>query len=102
DSSMSDVFSQPTTDFRPSNKVFTTYYFEVSPGYFAAAQTPLLEGRDISFADTAKTPAIAVVNQAFARRLFHTEHAVGRYYKNSNGQPIQIVGVVADGKYLSL
>ncbi len=102
DSSMSDIFSQPTTDFRPSNKAFTTYYFEVSPGYFTAAQTPLLEGRDISFTDTAKTPAVAVVNQEFARRLFHSEHAVGRYYKNSTGQPIQIVGIVSDGKYLSL
>jgi predicted permease len=100
--SASDIFSQSTTDFRPSNKAFTTYYFSVSPGYFTAAQTPLLEGRDVSFTDTAKTPAVAVVNQEFARRLFHTEHAVGRYYKNSLGKPIQIVGIVADGKYLEL
>jgi ABC-type antimicrobial peptide transport system permease subunit len=82
--------------------VFTTYYFQVSPGYFRAAQTPLLEGRDVSFTDTAKTPAVAVVNQEFARRLFHTDHAVGRYYKNSLGKPVQIVGIVADGKYLNL
>jgi predicted permease len=102
DSSMSDIFSQPTADFRPSNKAFTTYYFQISPGYFTAAQTPLLEGRDLSFTDTKKAPAVAVVNQEFARRLFHTGHAVGRYYKNSTGQPIQIVGIVADGKYLSL
>jgi ABC-type antimicrobial peptide transport system permease subunit len=99
---MSDIFSQPTTDFRPSNKAFTNYYFEISPGYFSAAQTPLLEGRDVSFTDTKKTPAVAVVNQEFARRLFHTDHAVGRFYKNSTGQPIQIVGIVGDGKYLSL
>ena len=102
DSSMSDIFSQSANDFRPSNKVFTTYYFQVSPGYFRAAQTPLLEGRDVSFTDTAKTPAVAVVNQEFARRLFHTDHAVGRYYKNSLGKPVQIVGIVADGKYLNL
>jgi predicted permease len=101
-SSMSDIFSQRATDFRPSNKAFTTYYFQISPGYFSAAQTPLLEGRDLSFTDTAKTTPVAVVNQEFARRLFHTEHAVGRYYRNSTGQPIQIVGVVADGKYLTL
>ncbi len=102
DSSMSDVFSQATTDYRPSNKVFTTYYFQVSPGYFTAAQTPLLEGRDLSLTDTKKAPAVALVNQEFARRVFHTEHAVGRYYKDSTGKPIQIVGIVADGKYLSL
>jgi ABC-type antimicrobial peptide transport system permease subunit len=42
------------------------------------------------------------VNQQFARHLFHSEDAVGRYFKSSSGHSIQIVGVVADGKYLSL
>jgi ABC-type antimicrobial peptide transport system permease subunit len=42
------------------------------------------------------------VNQEFARRLFHSDDAVGRYFKNSSGQPVQIVGIVADGKYLTL
>jgi len=102
DISMSDIFSQATTDFRPSNKAFSTYFFQVSPGYFTAAQTPLLEGRDVSLTDTNKAPAVAVVNQEFVRRMFHTRRALGRYYKNGKGQPIQIVGVVSDGKYLSL
>jgi ABC-type antimicrobial peptide transport system permease subunit len=93
------VYSQQTTDFRPSNKVFESYYFDVSPGYFAAAQTPLIEGRDIRETDTATTPRVAVVNQEFARQLFHTEHAVGRYFKNSSGQSIQVVGIAAEGKY---
>ncbi|MGZ4732839.1 MAG: ABC transporter permease [Terriglobales bacterium] len=102
DTSDSNVFSQQTTDFRPSNRAFDAYDYTVSPGYFAAAETPLLAGRDVSFADTAKTPAIAVVNREFARRLFHSDDAVGHYFKNSSGQPIQIVGMVADGKYFSL
>jgi predicted permease len=100
--SSSSVFSQQTTDFRASNRAFYTYVYDVSPGYFAAAQTSLLEGRDVSFTDTAKTPAVAVVNQQFARELFHSEHAVGRYFKNEAGVSVQIVGVAADGKYLSL
>jgi predicted permease len=93
------VYSQQTTDFRPSNKVFESYYFDVSPGYFAAAQTPLIEGRDIRETDTATTPRVAIVNQEFARQLFHTEHAVGRYFKNSSGQSIQIIGIAEEGKY---
>jgi predicted permease len=96
------VFAQQTTDLRPSNRAFYTYKYNVSPGYFAAAQTPLIEGRDVSFADTAKTPAVAVVNREFARELFHSEHVVGRYFKNEAGVPVQIVGIVADGKYLTL
>lgn len=102
DLSSTDVFSQQTTDFRPSNKAFSTYVFQVSPGYFNAAGTELLEGRDVSFAETLKTPAVAVVNREFARLLFHSSDAVGRYFKNRSGLRIQIVGIVADGKYLSI
>ncbi len=102
DTFISDIFSQPTTDFRPSNRAFGAYGYDVSPGYFAAAETPLLAGRDVSFADTAKTPAVAVVNREFARRLFHSENAIGRYFKNNSGKTVQIVGMVADGKYLLL
>jgi predicted permease len=102
DTISSAVFSQQTTDLRPSNRAFYSYDYKVSPGYFAAAQTPLLEGRDVSFTDTAKTPPVAVVNQEFARELFHSEHVIGRYFKNEAGVPVQIVGMVADGKYLTL
>lgn len=96
------VFSQETTEFKPSNKAFTAYYYDVSPGYFTAAQTPLLAGRDVSFADTTKTPLVAVVNREFARELFHSDDAVGRYFKIRSGQTVQIVGIAGDGKYFSL
>jgi len=92
-------FPQDATDFRLSNKAFDAPFYDVSPGYFKAAGTPLLEGRDVSYADTAKTPAVAVVNREFVRRLFHSDHAVGRYFKNSSGKLKQIVGIVGDGKY---
>ena len=110
DTSDSNVYPQQATDFRRSNRAFNAYNYVISPGYFTAVGTPLLAGRDVSFSDTAKTPAVAVVNREFARRLFHSEghfdghsdDAVGRFFKNSSGQPIKIVGTVADGKYFSL
>jgi len=88
---------------RPSNKAFSTYEYDVSPGFLAAAAIPLLAGRDVSFSDTASTPPVALVNQEFARRLFRSEKggagsAVGRYFKSSSGVSIQIVGIVGDGK----
>jgi predicted permease len=101
DTSVAAVFSQQSADFRPSNKAFDMYFFDVSPGYLAASGTPLLAGRDVSFTDTAKTPPVAIVNQEFARRLFHSEHAVGRYFKNGDGVSIQIAGIVVDGKYFT-
>jgi len=107
DISDSDVFSQEATDFKPSKRAFEADDYWVSPGYFAAIETPLLAGRDVSFADAAKTPAVAVVNREFVRRLFHLDDshaadAVGRYFRDSGGQTVEIVGMVADGKYFSL
>jgi predicted permease len=102
DTSVGPVFSQQSVDFRPSNSAFYIYRYDVSPGYLAAAGTPLLAGRDVSFSDTAKTPTVALVNQEFARRFFHSEQAVGRYFKNHDGVSIQIVGIVGDGKYFTL
>jgi hypothetical protein len=107
DTSESDVFSQQATDLRPSKRVSDTFDYWVSPGYFTTAEIPLLAGREVSFADTVKTPPVAIVNREFVRRLFHFDNAhaddaVGGYFKSSSGQPIQIVGVVADGKYFSL
>jgi predicted permease len=102
DASMAAVFSQQSVDLRRSNKAFDTYFYDVSPGYLAASGTALLAGRDVSFADTAKAPAVAIVNQEFARRLFHSEHAVGRYFKDRSGVSIQIVGIMADGKHFTL
>jgi ABC-type antimicrobial peptide transport system permease subunit len=81
---------------------FDAYDYDISPGYWTAAETPLLAGRDVSFTDTQKTRAVAIVNLEFARRLFHSEQVVGRYFKNVSGTSIQIVGVVPDGKYLFL
>jgi predicted permease len=102
DASVSTVFSQQSVDFRPSNSAFEAYVFDVSPGYLNAAGTPLLAGRDVSFSDTPKTPPVAIVNQEFARRLFHSEQAVGRYFKNRDGVSVQVVGIIADGKYFTL
>jgi predicted permease len=102
DTFVSAVFSQQSSDFRPSKKAFYAYNYDISPGYLTAAGTSLLAGRDVSFADTAKTPPVAIVNQEFARRLFHSEHAIGRYFKDRDGVSIQLVGIVADGKQFTL
>jgi predicted permease len=96
------VFAQETTDFRDSHKAFDTDIFNVSPGYFNAAQTPMLAGREFSFSDKANTPPVAIVNTQFARSLFHSDQAVGRYFKDSSGKSIEIVGMVPTGKYFLL
>jgi predicted permease len=101
-SSNTSVYDEQTTDFRPSTLKFLAGYYNVSPGYFATAGTHLLAGREFTWNDTANTPRVAVVNQEFARRLFGTDHAVGRYFKQGNKEKVEIVGVVEDGKYTTL
>jgi hypothetical protein len=93
------IFPPEATDLRPANVVFGANYYDISPGYFAAAGTILLAGRDISFADGPNSPLVALVNQEFARRLFHSDDVIGRHL---SGKPIQIVGVVANGRYTTL
>jgi ABC-type antimicrobial peptide transport system permease subunit len=92
------IYPPESTDFRPSQKAFDSYFYRVSPGYLAASEIRLLAGRDVSFADTKQTQRVAIVNQEFARRLFHSEQVVGGYFKTASGVPLQIVGVMVDGK----
>ncbi|MBB5056190.1 putative permease [Granulicella aggregans] len=103
--STTDVYAQQTTDMRPSNVAFASFIYQVSPGYFNAAETRMLAGRDVSFTDTAKTPRVAVVNREFVKSLLHSvdvNAAIGRYFKNRKGELVQIVGVVENGKYFFL
>jgi predicted permease len=98
----SPIFSDKSIDFRDSKQITNAYIYSVSPGYFGAAGTPLLSGRDVSSADTSDTPPVAVVNREFAQEVFHSDDVIGRYFKNQSGVTYRIVGLVADGKYLTL
>jgi predicted permease len=98
-----DIFAEETTDFRPANAVMKSVTYSVSPGYFQAAGTALLAGRDFSWHDDHDSPRVAVVNLNFAHKVFGSAaNATGRYFKNRDGARIQIVGIVEDGKYQTL
>ena len=53
----------------------------VSPGYFGAMGIPLLQGRDFGERDDAKAPKVVVVNEAFARKYFPGQDAIGKRIK---------------------
>jgi predicted permease len=97
------VFTDSTTDLRPSNAVANTYTQNISAGYFRAAGTALLAGRTLTLHDDRHAPRVAVVNREFARRVFGFEaEAVGGFYKAIDGTRIQVVGVVENGRYRML
>ena len=101
--SRANVFRNETADLKSSNIAAMPYRYDVSPGYFAAAGTTLLAGRSFSWNDDKNAPPVAVVNEDFASRMFGSvTNAVGRYYKLQDGARVQVVGVVEDGKYLSV
>lgn len=98
-----NVFKKETANLRPSNVAARPYRFEVSPRYFQAAGTSLLAGRDFTWHDDKNAQRVAVVNRDFAGKMFGSvTMAVGSYYKLQDGAQVQVVGVVEDGKYLSL
>jgi predicted permease len=77
--------------------------YEVSPGFFAALQTRILEGRELDWSDGAEARRVAVVNEAFVRQILRTPEGVGRQFQfGRRGSSIEIVGVVETGKYLTL
>ncbi len=76
----------------------------VSPGYFAAVGTRLLQGRDFNQFDSDTGARVAIVNLAFAQRFWPGQNPIGRHF--SLGSPdspqMEVVGIVQDGKYASL
>lgn len=83
------------------------WFNRVSPGFFKTMGTPILRGRDVSNSDTLSSPAVAVVNETFVRKLFKDKDPLGQTFKVDEGATkpesvYQVVGVVKDTKYRTL
>lgn len=100
--STTPVFRAGTTDFRGSNSAAVAKYFNISPGYLQASQMRLIAGRDLTWADDTHHPRIALVNERFAHLLFGDAPAVGKHFAMPGPTDVEVVGVLADGKYDSL
>jgi len=75
------------------------YANTVSDGFFSTMGTPMLLGRD--FAPREAGADVAVVNDALARRYFPGASPIGQRIV-MNDRSLEIVGVCANAKYLSL
>lgn len=76
-------------------------YFAVSPRYFSTMQIPLLQGREFADSDSADSPLVAVVNEAFARQYFPDLNPIGhQLWIGQDGSTTpkwsEIVGVVGN------
>ncbi len=99
----SNVFTDNTSDLRPSNAAANALLFRISPEYFHASGTALLSGRTFTWHDDKNSPHVAVVNRQFASRIFGSiTSAMGSYYKLPDGTRTQVIGIAENGKYGSL
>jgi putative ABC transport system permease protein len=85
----------------------TPWFSRVSPGYFKTLRTAFLAGRDFDTHDTATSPRVAIVNEAFVRKFLNGQDPIGVTFRNdtfvSKPAPMyQIVGFVKDTKYVDL
>jgi predicted permease len=75
-------------------------FVSISPGWRDVMRVPLLGGRD--FRATDFNPAVAMVNQAFAKQYFNGEDPVGKWFQRvdpARGSPrFEIVGMVGDAR----
>jgi putative ABC transport system permease protein len=79
---------------------------QISPDYFRALETPLIKGRFFTDVDNADTPRVIIVNQAFAKKFWPNQDALGQRmtFDDPKKDPkwIMIVGVVGDIRHFGL
>ncbi len=72
-------------------------------GYFEVMGVPLRGGRGFTDRDQAESPAVAVFNEAAVRKFFRDKDPLNQRFLFEGGEtPIEIVGVVADIRHMSL
>jgi putative ABC transport system permease protein len=90
----------------PPGQEPTAEYNIITPGYFRAMGTGLVEGREFSSNDAVGTPLVAIINETVARRYWPHSDPVGSHltvlseiYRRQNpnmAQTLEVVGVVKD------
>jgi predicted permease len=75
-----------------------------SPGYFETLGVPLVSGRVFDERDVRSGAQVAVINEAMARRHWPDQDPIGQRFTigASDGEPMTVVGVVADVRQMGL
>jgi putative ABC transport system permease protein len=76
----------------------------VMPGFFDIIGAHMLMGRQFTEDDTAATPNVAVVNEAFVNRFFKGQNPIGQHFGPNRlryASTYEIVGVVKDIRYMT-
>jgi putative ABC transport system permease protein len=78
----------------------------ITPGYFETMGIPILEGRDLTDADAAGVPTVAIVSAAAAARLWPGRSAIGAGLRIRGAGfpdgPLEVIGVAGNVRHRSL
>ncbi len=97
-----DPTSAAAPGFRATHRAWR---LNIDPQFFDTMKIRVERGRPLDDRDTAGSQRVAVINQALAHQLFHSDEVVGRQFRTdmSAGAPTyEIVGVCSDARYTSL
>ncbi|OIR03744.1 macrolide export ATP-binding/permease protein MacB [mine drainage metagenome] len=86
----------------PSHQPVVAGINHTGPGFLKALGVTLISGRDFTRQDDASAPPVVIINQALAERFWPNQPALGKRLRIDGGALAQVVGIVADGKYLML
>ncbi|HEY6251496.1 MAG TPA: ABC transporter permease [Candidatus Angelobacter sp.] len=88
----------------PGQRPPAVYYNSVDPEYFDNLRITFVKGRQFTHADNPTSPAVAIVNETMAKRLWLHEDAIGkRFALNSTSAPlVEVVGVTKDAQYVDI
>ena len=78
-----------------------TRILNTGPAFFTTMQIPMILGREIEDRDRAGSPAVAVVNELFAKTYFGDQNPIGRQIALGGRNPrnMEIIGVSANAHY---
>ena len=94
--------STPMTVNGVSTGLEEVYFNIIGPRFFEIVGTPLLAGRDLTDADDASAPAVALVNETFVRKHVIGDPLGQRVLISPGHREMQIAGVVKDAVYETL
>lgn len=95
------------TAFRPDQEGETDLpnanYRVVTPGLFETLGVKLLDGRDISWLDDAKSSLVVIISNNLAQVLWPNRPATGQLIRlGATPEPLEVVGVVPDLRLVAL
>jgi|CXWL01.1.fsa_nt_gi predicted permease len=82
----------------PDDRGISTDVTRVTPEYFETLRVPILRGRGFTAGDTPQSPGVVVVNEAFARKYWPEQDAIGKRFRTRtvDGPEFEVVGVTAN------